>query len=120
MYTENQIILLRGCIQHTIMSHIDNIMSQIGNLYSELYVAMCDEIISDDLIVRVGDTYSLSQNLQVNGQFDFEAFSKIISENLKLTVKSYITNENAISNIYTELPAIVRDVIQDIKKILNL
>lgn len=114
MYTQNQMILLRGRIQHTIMSHI-------GDQYDEaVYRAMCDEIICDDLVMKVGDAYLLSQNLRVNGQFDFEAFSKIISENLRLTVKVYIQNENARSNIYMELPAIVRDVIEDIKEVLNL
>ena len=114
MYTQNQMIILRGRIQNTIMSHI-------GDQYIEdIYTAMCDEIICDELITSVGSTYSLSQNLQLNGQFDFETFSKIISENLKLTVKSYIQNENDRNNIYMELSAIVRDVIEDIKEVLNL
>ena len=115
MYTQNQMIILRGRIQHTIMSHI-------GDQYSEfVYTVMCDEIICDDLIIRVEDNYLLSQNLiQVNGQFNFEAFSKLISENLKLTVKAYVQNENDRNNIYMKLPAVVRDVIEDIKEVLNL
>ena len=114
MYTQNQMILLRGRIQHTIMSHI-------GDQYSEaVYRAMCDEVFCDDLVMRVGDAYLLSQNLRVNGHFDFDAFSNILSENLRLTVKAYIQNENARSNIYMELPAVVRDIIEDIKEVLNL
>lgn len=114
MYTQNQMIVLRGRIQHTIMSHI-------GDQYNDfVYKAMCDEILCDDLIMKVGDAYLLSQNLRVNGQYDFTSYSRIISENLKSTVKAYIQGENTRSNLYMEIPAIVRDVIEDIKEVLNL
>lgn len=114
MYTQSQIDLLHKKIKHTIISYI-------GDQFEDfIYEAMCDEIFCDDLFFKVDNSYTLSQTLIINGQYDFDAFSKIITENLKLVIKSYIHDENTRSDLYLQVSSVVSAVIKDIKDMLNI